>query len=370
MTESDSAKITPLHELHLELDGRMVDFAGWQLPIQYEGVIAEHTWCRESAALFDVSHMGLVEFRGDNPAAAFERINPAGLTTLKPGAIRYGFLLNDEGGVIDDLMVTNNGDHLAAVINASRRTVDVPYMSDRMPEVDITERDDVAILALQGPKAVDALARLAPAVADLYFLQAATISLLDTEIAVSRSGYTGEDGYELLIPADAADAVARLLLEQPEVKAAGLGARDTLRLEAGLCLYGNDLDESISPIEADLRWAIPKRRRESGDFPGAERILDEFNNGPRRVRVGLLADGRRPVREHSSLRGPDGQDAGEVTSGGFGPTIDRPVAMGMVPPALSAIGTSLIADVRGKDVPVTVSELPFAPHRYHRAPKA
>ena len=359
---------TPLHRLHVELDGRMVDFAGWDLPIQYEGVIAEHTWCRTSAALFDVSHMGLIEIQGDNPAASLERVNPAGLTTLKPGAIRYGFLLNDDGGVIDDLMVTNNGSHFSAVINASRRDVDVAYLRDRLDDVDIIERPETAILAVQGPKAVDAVSRLAPAAADLFFLQSNTVEMAGTEIGISRSGYTGEDGYELLVPAEAAEAVARLLLDQPEVKPAGLGARDTLRLEAGLCLYGNDLDESVSPIEADLRWAIPKRRREAKDYPGATRIMAEYNDGPARVRVGLAADGRRPVREHSTLH-HGGEAVGEVTSGGFGPTVDRPVAMGFVPPALAEIGTQLIADVRGKEVPITVAPLPFAPHGYHRAPK-
>ncbi len=359
---------TPLHGLHLELDGRMVDFAGWDLPIQYEGVIAEHTWCRSSASLFDVSHMGLIELHGDNPAAALERVNPAGLTTLKPGAIRYGFLLNDDGGVIDDLMVTNSGTHLSAVINASRRDVDVAYLRERLADIDVVERTDVAILAVQGPKAVDAIDRIAPGAADLFFLQSNTLTMAGVEVVVSRSGYTGEDGYELLVPTDAADAVARLILDQPEVNPAGLGARDTLRLEAGLCLYGNDLDETISPIEADLRWAIPKRRREAADFPGAGRILDEFENGPSRVRVGLAADGKRPVREHSVLS-LDGEAVGEVTSGGFGPTVDRPVAMGFVRPDLAEVGTNLVADVRGKEVPITVAPLPFAPHRYLRAPK-
>lgn len=359
---------TPLHDLHLELDGRMVDFAGWDLPIQYEGVIAEHTWCRTSASLFDVSHMGLIELHGDDPARSLEQVNPAGLTTLKPGAIRYGFLLNDDGGVIDDLMVTNSVDHLSAVINASRRDVDVAFLQSQLSDVDVVERPDVAILALQGPKAVEALERLAPSVGDLFFLQSTTVEIAGAEIGVSRSGYTGEDGFELLVPADAAEAVARLILDQPEVKPAGLGARDTLRLEAGLCLYGNDLDETVSPVEADLRWAIPKRRREAADFPGATRILDEFENGPSRVRVGLTADGRRPVRDHSMLSA-DGSEVGEVTSGGFGPTVDRPVAMGFVRPDLAEVGTQLVADVRGKDVPITVAPLPFAPHRYLRAPK-
>lgn len=346
----------------------MVDFAGWDLPIQYEGVIAEHTWCRTSASLFDVSHMGLIELHGDDPARSLEQLNPAGLTTLKPGAIRYGFLLNDDGGVVDDLMVTNSGDHLSAVINASRRDVDVAYLRSRLVDVDVIERPDTAILALQGPKAVEALGRLAPGATELFFLQSTTVEIAGAEVGVSRSGYTGEDGFELLVPSAAAEVVARLILEQPEVKPAGLGARDTLRLEAGLCLYGNDLDETVSPIEADLRWAIPKRRREAADFPGADRILTEYENGPRRIRVGLAADGRRPVREQSTLSF-DGEKVGAVTSGGFGPTIDRPVAMGFVRPDLAEVGTRLVADVRGRDVPITVAPLPFAPHRYRRAPR-
>lgn len=365
-----TSRHTPLIELHRELEGRLVDFAGWELPIQYEGVIAEHTWCRRSAGLFDVSHMGVVELRGDDPAAGLERLTPAGVTTLKPGHMRYGLLTNDDGGVIDDLMITNRDDHFMLVVNAARRDVDIPHLRTSLPEVDLLERDDVALLALQGPKAVDALARLAPGAEALFFLQVADLSLDGTPVVVSRSGYTGEDGFELTVPADDADRIARLLLAQPEVQACGLGARDTLRLEAGLCLYGHELDETTSLVEADLRWTTPKRRREAKDFPGADRTMHEYDNGPSRLRVGLAADGKRPFRDGAELRTNDGTAVGIVTSGGYGPTVERPIGMGYVTPELAATGTSLIADVRGKDVPVTVADLPFSPHNYVRQPKA
>ena len=357
---------TPLHALHTELGGRLVDFAGWELPIQYEGVIAEHTWCRQSAGLFDVSHMGVVELRGDDPATALERLTPAAITSLQPGKIRYSLFTLDNGGVLDDLMVTNAGDYLILVVNAARRPVDLPHLRDGLPELDVVERDDLALLALQGPKAVDALARLVPSVADLYFLEATTVELDGTQIGVSRSGYTGEDGFELTIPNDAAERIARLLLAQPEVKPAGLGARDSLRLEASLCLYGHELDETTTPVEADLTWTMPKRRREARDFPGADIIMDQYDNGPARLRVGLAPEGKRPVRDGTSLRTPEGEPAGTVSSGGYGPTVERPIAMGYVSTEHSAIGTTLIADVRGNDVTVVVCELPFSPNHYHR----
>ncbi|MFT7597862.1 MAG: aminomethyltransferase [Acidimicrobiales bacterium] len=369
-SDSPQLKTTPLIGLHRELGGRLVDFAGWELPIQYEGVIAEHTWCRSSAGLFDVSHMGVVELRGDDPGRSFENVTPAAIKSLAPNRMRYGLITNDSGGVIDDLMATNRGDHLMTVVNAARRDVDLAHLCTALPELDLTERDDVALLALQGPKAVDALARLAPAVVELFFLQVADIELEGAAVIVSRSGYTGEDGFELVVPADAADSIARRLLEQPEVQACGLGARDTLRLEAGLCLYGNDLDETINPVEADLVWTMPKRRREAKDFPGADRIMHDYENGATRRRVGLAAEGRRPVRDHTELRTRDGEPAGIVTSGGYGPTVERPVAMGYVVTDHAHIGTNLVADVRGTDVPVTVVELPFAPHGYRRPQRA
>ncbi|MEZ5229491.1 MAG: glycine cleavage system aminomethyltransferase GcvT [Acidimicrobiales bacterium] len=362
---------TPLAALHDELGGRMVDFAGWSLPVHYEGAIAETNWVRASAGLFDVSHMGVVDLFGNGVAEALETITPAGITTLQPGKMRYALLTNAEGGLIDDMMVTRPesaeaGEHLVLVVNGARRAVDLPHLRASLAGIEVVERAPYALLALQGPKAVDALARLAPAVAELVFMEATTVDLDGTTVEVSRSGYTGEDGFELVVPAAGAETVARALLAQPEVRPAGLGARDALRLEAGLCLYGHDLDETISPVEADLVWSMPKRRREAGDFLGGARVLDELANGTTRVRVGLAPEGKRPVREGATLSTPDGEPAGVVTSGGHGPTVERPVAMGYVPPALATVGTRLIADVRGNDVPCVVADLPFTPHRYVR----
>lgn len=357
---------TPLYELHTELGGRMVDFAGWEMPIQYEGVVAEHTQCRTSAALFDVSHMAVIEVWGDNPAQSLERLTPAGLTTVAPGRQRYGLLTNDAGGVIDDFMVTNWGEHLTIVANASRRDVDLPHLVAGLSDCDVIEKSEVSLIAVQGPKAAEVLIRLDPSLADTVFNDARMASIGGIQVSASRAGYTGEDGFEIAVANSDADALARLLLAEPEVGATGLGARDTLRLEAGLCLYGNDLDETISPVEADLRWSIPKRRREAADFPGAERIMNEWENGPSRIRVGLSAEGKRPIRDGATLATEDGAEAGVVTSGGYGPTVEAPVAMALVPPSVSEIGTRLVADVRGKDVPCVVAALPFAPHRYFR----
>jgi aminomethyltransferase len=360
---------TPLYELHTELGGRMVDFAGWEMPIQFEGVVAEHTQCRTAAALFDVSHMAVIEVWGDNPAESLERLTPAGVTSVTPGRQRYGLFTNEAGGVIDDFMVTNWGEHLTIVANASRRDVDLPHLVAGLSDCDVIEKPEVSLIALQGPKAAEVLIRLDPTLADTVFNDARMASIGGIQVSASRAGYTGEDGFEIAVANSDADALARLLLDQPEVGATGLGARDTLRLEAGLCLYGNDLDETISPVEADLRWSIPKRRREAGDFPGAERIMAEWENGPSRVRVGLSAEGKRPIRDGATLATEDGTDAGVVTSGGYGPTVEAPVAMALVPPAVSEIGTRLVANVRGKDVPCVVAALPFAPHRYARGTK-
>lgn len=346
----------------------MVDFAGWSLPIQYDGVIAEHTWTRTSASLFDVSHMGVVEIHGDDPGRSLERLTPAGMSTLAQGRQRYALLTNDDGGIIDDCMVANWGDHLTMVVNASRAAIDVPYLIEGLPDCDVRFKLDRSLLALQGPAAAAVMTRLAPALADTVFLDVRAIELAGVDVEVSRSGYSGEDGFEITIPGDhAATLVAELLLDQPEVQLAGLGARDTLRLEAGLHLYGNDLDETISPVEADLVWSMPKRRREAGDFPGAERIQNELANGPARKRVGLRPEGKRPVREHTSLRSSAGDEVGEVTSGGYGPSVEHPIAMALIATHLAEVGTELIADVRGKDVPCVVADLPFSPHRYVRS---
>ncbi|MEM9562932.1 MAG: glycine cleavage system aminomethyltransferase GcvT [Actinomycetota bacterium] len=390
-------RTTPLNALHVELGAKLVPFAGWEMPIQYApGVLAEHGWCRSSAGLFDVSHMAVVDLVGDDPAAALERLTPAGITTLAEGRQRYGLLLNDDGGIVDDFMVTNWGDRLTMVVNASRRDVDLALLREGLDGVEVIERTDVALVAIQGPEAAAVVIGLDPSLDGTVFLDNRNATVGGIAVKAARAGYTGEDGFELAVPADRADELARLLLEDDRVRPVGLGARDTLRLEAGLCLYGNDLDETISPVEADLVWSMPKRRREVGDFPGGQRVLRELADGPSRVRVGLQPDGRRPVREGAALRLADGDSRandstatdgntntggstatdgntsvdgtadGIVSSGGFGPTVDRPVAMGYVPPSLAADGTALIADVRGKDAPVTVAPLPFVPHRYQR----
>lgn len=380
--DGDELRTTPLHGLHSELGARLVPFAGWEMPIQYEGVIAEHTWCRSHCGLFDVSHMAVIELRGDDPARSLERVTPAGITTLDVGRQRYGLLLNESGGVIDDFMVTNWGTHLTMVANASRRDVDLAFLGEHLTDTEITERPDVSLIAIQGPDTAAVVAGMLAAddgdgdsaIEDgsgtgMIFLDNRPLRLAGVDVLAARSGYTGEDGFELAVAADDADQLARALLDHELVKPVGLAARDTLRLEAGLCLYGNDLSTEISPVEADLVWTMPKRRRETGDFLGAERVLAELANGPSRIRVGIKPDGKRPVRDGTALyRGStDPADTvGFVSSGGFGPTVDGPVAMGYVPPALAAIGTELIADVRGNDVACTVASLPFAPHRFHR----
>lgn len=366
-TDSASSELaTALHQLHVELGAKMVPFAGWEMPIQFEGVIAEHQWCRSNAGLFDVSHMAVVELWGDDAAAQLEKVSPAGITTVDVGRQRYGLFTNESGGVVDDFIVTNWGAHLTIVSNASRRAEDLAFLNEHLAGVDIVERRDISLLALQGPKAAEVLLPHDAAVADDTFLDNRVSELFGIQVAIGRSGYTGEDGFEIAVQNDHADELARRLLDHPAVQPIGLGARDTLRLEAGLCLYGNDLTAEISPVEADLRWTMPKRRREAGDFLGASRIQAELKNGPDRLRVGIAPEGRRPVREGAALTDSQGSPAGLISSGGFGPTVDRPVAMGYVKPELAEIGTKLIADVRGKEVPCTVCELPFTPHNYRR----
>ncbi len=367
--QPENLRTTPLHDLHVELGARLVPFAGWEMPIQFEGVVAEHNQVRNSAGLFDVAHMAVVELRGENPALALESVTPAGYTTLAEGKQRYGLFTNDNGGVIDDFMGINWGDHFTLVVNAARAEVDIAHLTKTLGPlgIDVIPKPGISLLALQGPEAASVIIGMDQSLEDTIFLDARMATVGGIPVAAFRAGYTGEDGFELAVASEHADALARMLLADPRVKPAGLGARDTLRLEAGLCLYGNDLDETISPVEADLKWTIPKRRREEANFPGAERILQEWETGPSRIRVGLKPVGRRPVRDHATLRLSSGPDAiGVVTSGGFGPTVEAPVAMGYVPPDLAEIGTEFIADVRGNDVVCHVAALPFAPHRFHR----
>ena len=371
MTETNQSdrtpRSTPLHDLHVELGGKMVDFAGWSMPVQYQaGIMAEHRHCRGQAGLFDVSHMGQVELRGENVAAELEKLVPSSITTLAPGKARYTVLTNEKGGILDDLIVANAGDHLFLVVNASMRDQDIAHMRGNLNGVELVERADRGLVALQGPAAVAVLETLAPGAADLRFMETAIIPVGGADCRVSRLGYTGEDGFEISMPADAAVDLAKRLLEDERVAPIGLGARDSLRLEAGLCLYGNDIDEETSPVEAQLNWIIQKRRREAGDFPGAERILGELADGPKRKLVGILPDGRAPARQGTMICDKSGEEIGLITSGGFGPTVDGPVSMGYVSSGYAEPGVSVDLMVRGTARPGQVVALPFTPHHYLR----
>jgi aminomethyltransferase len=371
---------TPLHALHTRLGARMVPFAGYAMPVQYPaGLMAEHKHCRESAALFDVSHMGQLRLEGADAAAALETLVPVDVLGLAEGRQRYAFFTNEAGGLLDDLMIVRPTPADAAagfgelflVVNAGCKAEDIAHLQrhigGRCRVVPMPER---ALLALQGPKAVDALARLNPGVAALVFMSGGRFTLAGIDCFVTRSGYTGEDGYEISVPGAQATALAEALLAQAEVKPAGLGARDTLRLEAGLCLYGHDIDTRTSPIEAGLQWAIQKVRRaggaRAGGYPGAAVIDRHLTDGPPRKRVGLVGVERVPVREGTALFDTTGTPAGTVCSGTLGPSVNQCVAMAYVPAALAAVGTPLHAEVRGKRVPMTVSAMPFHPHRYKR----
>jgi len=364
---------TPLYDLHVKLGGKIVPFAGYELPVQYPtGIIAEHLHTRASASLFDVSHMGQVLVTGADAARWLEVMLPGDIQGLAPGRTRYSLLLNEVGGTIDDLLVTRplddaGGTRITVVFNAARKAVDVPYLQTRLgPAVKIELLEDRALLALQGPAAAAVMARLAPGAEGLVFLSQAPLAVAGIDCRVSRSGYTGEDGFEISVPAERALDLAETLLKQPEVKPAGLGARDSLRLEAGLCLYGHELDETISPVEAAVAWTIGTRRRQARDFPGASRILREIAEGPSRIRVGLKVEGRQPVRDGAELTSTSGSVVGRVTSGGFGPSVGGPIAMGYVATPFSKLGTPLDATVRGKPQPVTVVQLPFHRTSYRK----
>jgi aminomethyltransferase len=379
LDDTAELKTTPLHSLHVSLGARMVPFAGYDMPVQYPaGVLKEHLQTRTSAGLFDVSHMGQVIVKaksGDNAdaARALETLVPVDILGLKEGRQRYGFFTDDNGHILDDLMITNRGDHLFVVVNAACKDSDVAHMKAHLSDAcDITLLDDRALIALQGPRAEEVLAELWAGVSEMKFMDVQEVPLHDVPCIVSRSGYSGEDGFEISVPAEKAEEIARALLEHPDCEAIGLGARDSLRLEAGLCLYGNDIDTKTSPIEAALEWAIQKARRAGGDreggFPGAERILRELKDGTSRRRVGLKSEGKAPVRGHSKLfADAEGKtEIGEVTSGGFGPSVEGPVAMGYVPVSYAAPGTAIFAEVRGKYLPVAVAALPFIKPTYKR----
>ncbi|MBS8273303.1 glycine cleavage system aminomethyltransferase GcvT [Thalassospira tepidiphila] len=359
---------TALYDLHVELGAKMVPFAGYAMPVQYPlGVKGEHLHTRAKAGLFDVSHMGQVRLTGENRVAELEKLVPGDIAILKPGRTRYSAFTQDDGTILDDLMITNAGDSLFLVINAACKDDDIVHMRANLGDgVSLEEIDDRALLALQGPDAAKVLARFAPAVADLKFMSFAEIEIAGSPCFVTRSGYTGEDGFEISVPNADAEALARKLLAEEEVEAIGLGARDSLRLEAGLCLYGNDIDTTTTPVEGDLNWIINKRRRAEGGFKGADVILDQLENGADRKRVGIKPEGKAPAREHTQILNSDGEEIGEITSGGFGPTVDGPIAMGYVAIEFSEPGTKIDLMVRGKARPAEVVDLPFAPHRYFR----
>lgn len=371
--QTDNLLHTPLYTLHNELGAKMVPFAGFAMPVQYPmGVKKEHLHTREQAGLFDVSHMGQVRLSGANAAAALEKLVPVDIIDLPEGKQRYALFTNPEGGIMDDLMVTNYGDWIYVVVNAACKEQDIAHMRANLgDDVTLEVLDDRALIAIQGPTAAQAVARLQPAVNEMVFMDSRIMTIDGVECYVSRSGYTGEDGFEISIPAADADRLTRLFLAQPEIEAIGLGARDSLRLESGLCLYGHDIDTTTTPLEGSLIWAISKSRRADGEraggFPGADKIYEQIaEKNWTRKRIGLLGEGRAPVREGTELFNAEGNKIGIVTSGTYGPTIEAPVAMGYVEAAYSALDTQVFAEVRGKKLPMTVARMPFIEQRYYR----
>ena len=356
---------TPLYDLHRSLGAKLVPFAGYEMPVQYpDGILAEHLHTRATAGLFDVSHMGQVRLDGADAARALEALVPGDIVGLAPGRMRYTLFTNDQAGIRDDLMVTNRGDHLFLVVNAACKAADIAHLQRHLARV--TPLPDRALLALQGPAAVTVLERLAPGVGRIGFLSAAPVTIDGLPCLVSRSGYTGEDGFEISVPAQGAERLARRLLAEPEVKPVGLGARDTLRLEAGLCLYGHDLDETTTPIEADLGWTIGKRRRQEGGYPGAAIVAQQLAEGVARKRVGIRPQDKAPARDGTEIVAADGAPIGRITSGGFGPTVGGPIAMGYVDAKHAAPDTAVGLVVRGIMRPAHIAPLPFVPHRYRR----
>ena len=365
---------TPLHALHTELGARLVPFAGYEMPVQYAGgLIAEHRHTREAAGLFDVSHMGQLRLVGADAAAALETLMPVDVLSLGVDRQRYGLLLSDEGSILDDLMFVNRGDHLFLIVNGACKQADIAHIQARIGDrCRVEPMPEQALLALQGPQAALVLERLVPGVGALVFMTGGAFAWQGAPLYITRSGYTGEDGFEISLPGDRAEAFARALLAQPEVQPIGLGARNSLRLEAGLCLYGNDIDTTTTPVEAGLNWAMQKVRKgggaRAGGFPGAARVLAQLDGTQpvERQRVALMARQRVPVREPAELRNLDGQTIGQVTSGLLSPMLDKPIAMGYVRPGYAPVGTELFAMVRGKPVPMEVVATPFVPTRYHR----
>lgn len=378
---SSILKRTPLHTLHVELGARMMPFAGYDMPVQYPaGVLKEHLHTRSAAGLFDVSHMGQITLRAksgstSDAALALERLVPADVVGLAPGQQRYTLFTDDNGGIRDDLMIANRGDHLFLVVNAACKDTDEEHLKAHLSDVCDVQRLDSALIALQGPQSEAVLARHAPDCRDMAFMDVRTLEILGTTCIVTRSGYTGEDGFEISIPPDKVSDVARALLDNAMVAPIGLGARDSLRLEAGLCLYGSDLDLQTTPTEAALNWTIPRARRRNGarsrGFPGAAIILDQLDRGTARCRVGLLAEGRVPVRSGAAIFESDAssEPIGKVTSGGYGPTVNRPIAMGYVPSGMSASGTTVFAEVRGQRIPMAIAGLPFVTPQFKRREK-
>ena len=370
MTETDGASLkrTPLHALHLRCGAKMTAFAGYDMPVQFaDGVLKEHLHTRAQAGLFDVSHMGQLYLHGDKAAAALERLVPGELQALKPGRTRYTQFTNERGGILDDLMVTRDADRLYLVVNAACKDADLALLRAGLPrDIAIETLDDRALIALQGPAAAAVLAARVPDLATMPFMASVETEIGGVVCRIGRCGYTGEDGFEISVAAAAAGALAESLLAEPEVAPIGLGARDSLRLEAGLCLYGHDIDETTTPVEADLQWSIGKRRRAEGGFPGDGIVRDQIENGAPRKRVGIRPDGRAPAREGTPIADPDGAALGAVTSGGFGPSVGGPVSMGYVAAAAAAPGTPVLLEIRRKALPASVATLPFAPQRYYR----
>ena len=357
----------PLDAWHRSKGARMVPFAGYEMPVQYEGIMAEHLWTRESAGLFDVSHMGQLFIHGRGVDGALERLMPGDFRDAKDMKPKYSLLLNEDGGIIDDLMATRRGDDFYVVVNGATKYGDIDQMRSRIPaDIIIDHMRSQALLALQGPRAAEVLNEAIPGVADLGFMQAGPFHAFGHPLWISRSGYTGEDGFEISIPALAAEQLANWLVADERVKPIGLGARDSLRLEAGLPLYGHDLDDRTTPVMAGLNFAINKRRRADGGFAGAERILSEIVNGPPTLRVGFEVDGRQPVREGALVLTGEGNEVGRITSGGFSPSLQRPIAMGYVGIRFAEPGTALKLEQRGKLFDARVTTMPFVPHRYHR----